>query len=63
MKLAPTGMDVTKADLIPAPFLIVARFISRLPRYTGISHSVGKVRFARDSPLEGNGFEPSVPGI
>jgi hypothetical protein len=21
-----------------------------------------KVRFARDSPLEGNGFEPSVPG-
>jgi hypothetical protein len=61
MKLAPTGMDATKADLIPAPFLIVAHFISRLPRYTRISHSVGKIRFARDSPLAGSGFELPVP--
>ena len=35
----------------------------RWPRpMSGYQAMIREVRFAEDSPMEGNGFEPSVPG-
>jgi len=49
--------DIT-ADLISRG-LAVLSFNQR--SVAGILDNGSKVRFARDSPLEGDGFEPSVP--
>ena len=47
-------------DLVAQPFVDAAILFSLAREGTGMCDVV--FRFARDSPLEGDGFEPSVPG-